>query len=198
MSTEIEALKQEERNFRQAGDAAGLAECLGKQAAALMGDGNHDEALLKLKEQEKVCRRSGDERGLSVSLGNQAVISNTKGDFDAALTALAESERLCRGSNSYELPRCLAYKGVVLRKKGETLPALQAFREATGLFAELGAADEVVKSLINSAMIVADDLGKPQDGIIFAEEAHRIACQTNSYMAPRTESSLAYIRSLMA
>jgi tetratricopeptide (TPR) repeat protein len=149
----------------------------------------------RLKAEERKLRNTGDSAGLANCLGNQAIIFNTNGNFDAALLALKEAEKLCRSSNPRELPRCLAFKGIVLRKKGEIVPALTALREATALFLELGSAPDVVRTIMNTAMILAEDLSLPNEALELTQGAHRIATEARlPDLIQRTQNAMLLIK----
>jgi len=171
--------QEKERICRELNHRSGLASSLGSQAAILLVRGDPPDGAMTLrKEQERICRELGNPEGVAASLGAQAMILNARGDLDGAMSLLQEQERICRelGDRS-GLASSLGSQALIIEARGDLDGAMALHKEKEGICRELEDMMGLAIVLAQQAIHLAGVLGRPQEAIPIAEEAHRVAIE---------------------
>ncbi len=122
--------EEQEPLWRELGDKAGLAFCLGGRAVALMATDRHEAALTPLQETVTIWRGLGRMERLKATLGDQGTALRKLERHEEALAAYHEEEALSRQLGDRPgLARSLADQAKVLAARQEWTAALDRLRE---------------------------------------------------------------------
>jgi hypothetical protein len=110
--------------------------------------------------------------------GSQAAVLRGRGDLDGAMALHQEEERICRElRNPGELATSLGNQALILQDRGDLGGAMALHQEEERLCREVGSPAGLARSLANQARLLGLCMGRPQDGLPLAEEAHRLATE---------------------
>jgi tetratricopeptide (TPR) repeat protein len=171
-------LRHQERICREIGDKDGLQLSLGSQATIHVRRGLDDRATALVEEQERICRELGDKDGLQRCLCNRTNILHSRGEYDSAMAMSKEQERICREiDNKYDLQLGLCNQSLILKSLGDFDGSMAVLKEQESICRELEIPEGLAHSLQKQARLLAEEMGRPRDGLPLVEEAHRIAAQ---------------------
>jgi hypothetical protein len=95
------------------------------------------------------------------------------------------------------LQRSLGNQAATLRDQGDLDGAMELHREQGRICRELSLAESLTISLGNQALILADEMSRPEEALSRAEEAHRLAAEHGyTALAEWTASTLDRIRKM--
>lgn len=199
-ATAIKLLGEAEQLCRELGDRYGLQSALGERSALLLQAGHSPEidnmALQLLEEQEQICRELGYASGLQAALGNRAEICVRRGQLDAALALHEEEEQLCRTlDDKYSLQVCLGNQANLLARLRRYDLARDKFEEQRRICRLLDSPQGLAAMLTNYGMMLAEDLGRPNEALPLIEEAYSLATAHGlSQLAQQIRPALDYVR----
>jgi tetratricopeptide (TPR) repeat protein len=165
-----------ERICREIGARGNLAHVLGARAETLAASGRLDQALAVHRAEEEVCREVGDLDRLQRCLGSQALIHRARHEFARSLELHTEEVEICRKlQDPVSLQTAVGNRALALQSLGRLDEALQCLREQEALCRAHPFPPGVVAALANRARLLAQGLGRPEEALAVAEEAHAFA-----------------------
>jgi len=168
--------KEKERICKELGNKDSLQRSLCGQALILKDWGDLEGAMKLHKEEERICKELGNKDGLSRSLGNQALILKAWGDLEGAMKLHKEEERICKDlGNKDGIQASLGNQALILQAWGDLEGAMKLHKEKERICRELGNKEGLAYSLANQAMMLYENMHKPDEALLLAEEAYRIA-----------------------
>ena len=196
LTESLDLLKKQEAICVELENKNGLAANYGKQALILQDWGRLGEALALHKKEEAICVELRNKDGLEVSYGNQASILRAWKRLEESLDLLKKQEAICvELGNKNGLATSYGNQGLILQDWGRSGEALALHKKAEAIHREMCDRVGLTISLMNQASLLAQNLGRPHEGLPLAEEAHRIAKANGlSALVQQIEPILASIR----
>lgn len=183
-------LLEAEELFREAGDPAGLANCVGSQAVLLLEAGDTSAGLQRLEEAEGYARRAGDPELLAQALAARAQALAHLGETRAADELYAEAGELLRDIGSIPgRARLLASRANGQRDQGRLKSAAELYGEAAALLRDTGERIELSRVLYFLAQVQAR-LQQWGSAVRSAEEAWLLAAETGGGADPESVRQL--------
>jgi hypothetical protein len=172
----MKLLKEDEYICKELGNKGSLSAALGNQALILRAWGDLDGAMKLHKEQEYICKDLGNKYGLSTTLGNQALILWDRSDLEGAMKLVKEEERICKELGDKDgLQTSLGNQALILDAWGDLEGAMKLYKEQERICKELGNKVGLATILANQAILLYKHMHKPDEALLLAEEAYRIA-----------------------
>ena len=196
----LDLLEKQEIISRQLGNKYRLQQALGNQAAILFVQGNLEKAMEKLKEQENLCREIGEKYSLQLNLDGQAQIHLDRKEFDEAMPLLEEQEKINRELDNQDgLQHSLYHQALIYMNQQKYELALSKLSEHVCILRELeGRIEDLARSLVTEATLLAKEMNRPHQALPLAEEAyHLLAGRGQTELMETIKEIMRWIRSLL-